>query len=214
MNWLRKHSIAPLGAFVLISVLPLGLSRPCAAQENAAAGVVSGQQEPPEIKEFQAIEDKWSEAVVKPDQYEMELLLSPYFVDITASGEVDTRNQLIAFLFDKSAPHPLSLEQKVASVREFGDTAVVSGTYILRRRVSGDTREERGIFTHVFEKTRAGWLCVNSQRTVVVDESTGKPKRSDTQKSNAELPFHIPLFHKGEQPATPPPAAVSPQPQQ
>jgi hypothetical protein len=197
MNLFRKCSVVPLGALVLFC----GLSTRCPAQESSAVGAASGPQEPPEIKEFQSIEDKWSEAAVKPDQYEMELLLSPYFVDITSSGEVDTRNQLIAFLFDKTVTHPLSMEQKVASVREFGDTAVVSGTYVVRTHVNGDPREERGIFTHVFEKTRAGWLCVNSQRTAVVEESATKSKKADTKKSDAELPFHIPFLHKGQQPA-------------
>jgi Domain of unknown function (DUF4440) len=198
MKWFSKSCA--------VGVAMCGLLVPAFAQEQAAVGLGSAGQQPPEIQTFQHLEDQWSEAEVKPDQYGMELLLSPYFVDISSAGEVETRNQLIAMLFDKDVPHLLSMEQKVASVRVFGDTAVVSGTYIFRLRVDDDPREERGIFTHVYEKTRAGWLCVNAQRTTVVDESLTKAKKpkAPKKKSTAELPFHIPLIHRGDQPAQQP----------
>jgi hypothetical protein len=52
--------------------------------------------------------------------------------------------------------------------------------------------DEKGVFTHVFERNRTGWLCINSQRTSVRSEAPGKQKKQ----SNAEMPFHIPLFSK------------------
>jgi len=52
--------------------------------------------------------------------------------------------------------------------------------------------DEKGVFTHVYERTRGGWLCINSQRTVLREDSNAKPKKQ----SNAEMPFHIPLFTK------------------
>jgi ketosteroid isomerase-like protein len=194
------------GKWCAVGVAMCGLLVPAFAQEQAAAGLGATGQQPPEIQSFQNLEDQWSEAEVKPDQYGMELLLSPYFVDISSAGEVQTRNQLIATMFEKGGPRLLSMEQKVASVRVFGDTAVVSGTYIVHVQVNYDPREERGIFTHVYERTRAGWLCVNSQRTMVADESLTKTKKpkAPKKKSTAELPFHIPLIHHGDQPAAQP----------
>ena len=167
-----------------------------------AESVTSGQPQPPEVKQFQALEDQWSTAVVKADQYQLEYLLSPVYVDISATGDVTTRNQQIASLFDKSGPQLLSMEQRVVSVRTFGDTALVSGTYIVRFRKDGNNREERGIFTHVYERARNHWACVNAQRTAVVDMTPGKPQKNQ-QKSDAQFPFHIPLFHKGAEPAQP-----------
>src|SRR5579875_1418868 len=78
-----------------------------------------------EIKEMQKLEDQWSEAVVKRDQYGLELLLSPLYVGISSNGEVTTRNQQIATLFQRSTD-PLSMEQRVVSVRMLGDVAVVN----------------------------------------------------------------------------------------
>ena len=167
-----------------------------------AQSVAPGQPQPAEVKEFQALEDQWSTAAVKADQYQLEFLLSPVYVDISASGDVTTRNQQIAALFDKGGPQLLSMEQKVVSVRTFGDTALVSGTYIVKLRQDGKAREERGIFTHVYERSRYHWACVNSQRTAVVDLTPGKAQKTQ-QKSDAQFPFHVPLFHKGADPAQP-----------
>ncbi len=125
----------------------------------------SSLHQPHGIKIFQAIEDKWSNAVVNPDQYTMDLLLDPSFVDITASGDVETRDEYIAFLFAKGGDQPYSMLQRVTSVREFGDTAVINGTYSIKVSVDGMPRKEQGVFTHVFEKTPAGWRCVNAQQT-------------------------------------------------
>jgi hypothetical protein len=41
---------------------------------------------------------------------------------------------------------------------------------------------------------RGGWVCINSQRTVVPQEANVKGKKP----SNAELPFHFPLFPRSE----------------
>jgi ketosteroid isomerase-like protein len=154
-------------------------------------------QQPPEVKEFQGLEDQWSNAVVKNDQYTMEFLLSPMYVDISSTGDVLTRNQLIAGLSDKGS-EPVSMLQRVVSVREFGDTAIVSGTYIVKYRANSGVKEERGIFTHVYNRSRMHWACVNAQRTAVVDLTAGKQKAS--KKSDAPEPFHIPLFYKGAEP--------------
>jgi ketosteroid isomerase-like protein len=179
----------------------------CAA--CGAPGVVRGQQaepvapgevqQPPAVKEFQTLEDQWSNAVVKNDQYTMEFLLSPMYVDISANGDVATRNQLIAGLYDKGA-EPVSLQQRVVSVREFGDTAIVSGTYIVKVRANGSTKEERGIFTHVYNRTQRHWACVNAQRTAVVEVAATKQKAAQ-KKSDADEPFHRPFFHKGAEPS-------------
>lgn len=179
-------------SFAVIALCVCAAGPLCAQQ---AESVTPGQPQPPEVKEFQGYEDQWSTAVVKADQYTMEYLLSPLYVDISASGDVTTRNQQIALLFQKGA-EPVSMEQKVVSVREFGDTAVVSGTYIFKFRMSGKDREERGIFTHIYEHAHNHWACVNAQRTAVVDLTPGKAQKAQ-ERSDAALPFHFPLFHKG-----------------
>lgn len=147
--------------------------------------------ESPEIREFQKIEDSWSDAVNQRDQYALELVLSPLFVDVSASGDITTRNQQLAQLItgeDKT----LHYAQRVITVRLLGDIAVANGTYVMHHKANSGQVDEKGVFTHVFERLRGGWVCINSQRTVLREETNGKQKKQST----AEFPFHIPLFTK------------------
>jgi ketosteroid isomerase-like protein len=156
-----------------------------------------------QLQVMQKLEDSWSTALAKRDQYGLELVLSPQFVNISATGEVRSRNQEIAYVLNKF-PDLISLEQTVVSVRTMGDVALVNGTYVLQRRVNGHPVEERGIFSHVFQRTRTNWQCINAQRTIVQEDAVAKTKTASAKTSNAELPFHIPLLHKGADPAPPP----------
>ena len=148
----------------------------------------------PEIRQFQKIEDSWSTAMNERDQYALELVLSPLFVDVSATGDITTRNQQLAQLItgeDKS----MHLEQRLITVRMLGDIAVANGTYVLHHKVGSAQEDQKGIFTHVFEKMRGGWVCVNSQRTVLREDA---PNAKGKKRSDAEMPFHIPLFSKGD----------------
>jgi ketosteroid isomerase-like protein len=170
---------------------------PCFALAQAPSNAAAPAQAPvtstasPEIAQFQKIEDAWDQAVNRRDQYSLENVLSPLFLDVSGSGDITTRNQQLAFIIateDKS----LHLEQKIITVRMLGDTAVANGTYVLHHRASSGEIDEKGVFTHVFERAHNGWLCINSQRTMLKED--GKSKK----KSNAELPFHIPIFGKSD----------------
>lgn len=157
---------------------------------NVAPGVTTTAS--PEVVQFQKIEDSWSDAVNRRDQYAMELVLSPLFVDVSAQGDVTTRNQDVVQVI-ANQDKALYLTQKVITVRLLGDIAVANGTYTLRHKVNSTEVDEKGVFTHVFERVRGGWLCINSQRTVLV-QGSAKPKKESTDES----PFHIPFFSKGD----------------
>jgi ketosteroid isomerase-like protein len=165
------------------------------APVTAAAQPAAASAESPAIHDFQKIEDAWDDAIDQRDQYALELVLSPLFMDVSASGDFTTRNQQLALLItgeDKT----LHLEQRVITVRMLGDITVANGTYVLRRKAGSAPVEEKGVFTHVFERARGGWLCINSQRTKLPTDTSAKAKKQ----TGAESPFHIPipLFGKSE----------------
>ncbi len=175
---------------VLLLPCTLLAQAPNPAQPPVQAPVTSTAS--PEVTQFQKIEDTWDDAVNRRDQYGLENVLSPLFLDVSGSGDITTRNQQLAFIIateDKS----LHLDQKVIAVRMLGDTAVANGTYVLHHRGTSGEVNEKGVFTHVFERAHSGWLCINSQRTVLREDG-GKSKKQ----SNAELPFHIPIFGKSD----------------
>jgi ketosteroid isomerase-like protein len=187
-----------LRRFVLFSAAILAIA-PVALLSQAT------KTDSPEKTELQAIETKWAEAVNLRDQYGLENVLSPVFVDISAAGEILTRDQMIAQMVSKGL-NIQKFEQKVITVRVIGQVAVVNGTYSFQKMVAGAPAEEKGIFTHVYERLRLGWACVNSQRTLIREDSLSKPK-APKKASNAEMPLHIPLLYKGGEAkpsATPP----------
>ena len=164
---------------------------PASSASSNQPAVTSTQS--PEIDQFQKIENNWSDSINRHDQYALELVLSPLFVDVAASGDITTRNQQLAQVItgeDKT----VYLTQKVITVRMLGDIAVANGTYTLHHKVNVAQVDEKGVFTHVFERLRGGWVCVNSQRTALREDANVKAKKS----SNTEMPFHIPLFSKGD----------------
>jgi ketosteroid isomerase-like protein len=188
----RMIRIAVCFSVVFLSISAMAQSSDGAATPTPVAVTTTAS---PEVFQFQKIEDSWSSAINLRDQYGLELVLSPLFVDVSASGDITTRNQQLANLIggeDKT----LHLDQKVITVRLLGDTAVANGTYVLHHRPAngGSPVDEKGVFTHVFEHSRGGWLCINSQRTSLRTEAPGKAKKQST----AELPFHIPIFSKSD----------------
>ncbi len=170
---------------------PLANSTPSTAPAAVQPGVMSTVS--PEIVQFQKIEDSWSDAVNRRDQYALELVLSPLFVDVSASGDVTTRNQQVVQVISAD-DKTVSLTQKVVTVRMLGDIAVANGTYTLHHKMNGTPVDEKGVFTHVFERVRNGWLCINSQRTVLRQDTSTKKGKPTT----ASEPFHFPLFSKGD----------------
>jgi len=186
----RKNLVVFVLAFLLScsAAVAQNLSSAPAAAQPAVTSAVS-----PEIVQFQKIENSWSDAINLRDQFALELVLSPLFVDVSASGDITTRNQQLAQLLageDKT----LHLDQRVITVRMLGDIAVANGTYVMHHKAGSAQVDEKGVFTHVFERARGGWLCINSQRTVLREDSNVKTKKP----SNAEMPFHIPLFGKSD----------------
>jgi hypothetical protein len=184
---------ACFAAFLLSCSTVLAQAPAPAASPRATSAATT--TDAPEIHEFQTIEDNWSNSINMRDQYGLELVLSPLFVDISATGDITTRNQQLAQVIS-GEDKTVHLEQRIITVRMLGDVAVANGTYVLHHKGASAPVDEKGIFTHVFQRLRNGWVCVNSQRTVLREDGPGVKTRKKT--SDGELPFHIPLFSKSD----------------
>jgi ketosteroid isomerase-like protein len=174
----RRLCLALSVAFLLFSGAP-----GCPAQPSH---VVQAPQ-PTDSNAFQQLENRWSQAIGKRDQYALELVLSPELVDVSATGDVTTRNQQMAMLFEKGG-EPLSLDQKVLNVRIYGDLAVVVGTYSELRRIHGKPVIRNGMFTHVYQNARGNWLCINAHRTATAEEALRKTHGANSKTSLSASP--------------------------
>jgi ketosteroid isomerase-like protein len=180
--------------FAAIAFAPIQLQAQSAADPDS-----------PEIAKVRTIESNWANALVKKDQYALDLALSPNYVDISATGEVTTKDQQIARLFSQNYPLT-AYNETITSIRVLGDTAIAQGTYTLRRKWGDAMQEDRGIFTHVYQRTRTSWQCINGQRTIV-REQVAAPRK--TEKAG-ELPFHIPFTGKKKEDDQPAVTVVQP----
>ena len=171
----RNLSIVPHILVVLFSSV---------SRTNAQQAAAHQASQLPDKQAFQRIEDRWSQAIAKRDQYALELVLSPELIDISAWGDQTTRNQQIAMLFEKDA-EPLSLDPRVTNVRKFGEVVVVIGSYDEQLRVNGKPVRQTGMFTHIYHNERGNWLCVNAQRTPDA-ESAPEKARGEAKHNHAE----------------------------
>lgn len=184
--------IAAVSAALLACPIAFAQYAPAAVSTTSAATSASS----PEISQFQAIEDKWSLAENKRDQFGLDLVLSPLLVNVSENGDITSHDQqIVQALTNQDKMYFLS--QKVITVRMLGDVAVVNGTYLLRHHVQEKLVTDKGVFTHVYQRQRGGWMCVNAQRTMV-SENLASGKGKDKKSSADNHPFHIPMFGKTE----------------
>jgi hypothetical protein len=165
---------------LLFSAVPL-----CPEQQTHAAQTSPLTDE----QEFQQVEDRWSAAINKRDQYVLELVLSPELIDISATGDVTTRNQQISMLFQKGT-EARSIDQRVVKVRVLGNITVVIGNYTEQLRANDKAVQQKGVFTHIYENVRGNWLCVNSHRTATEEPVRQKARGSKKQASLSSPPLH------------------------
>ena len=187
---------ALFATFAFVSLFS-GVAFAQTSTETPAPSTPITSAESPEIRELQKVEDSWTDAMNKRDQYGLELVLSPLFVNVSAAGDVTTRNQQVVALINQEDKTAIT-DAHVITVRVLGDVAVANGTYTYTHRLNGNTVAEKGIFTHVFQKQHGNWVCLNAQRTSLREEAPGKKTAKAKSKSDAELPFHIPLFSKSD----------------
>ena len=173
------------------------------------------------VAELQKVADRWDEAVYQHDQYALELVLAPQYIDISDTGNVTNRDQQISEMMMKDAPR-FQLSQKVISVRMVGDVAVVNGTY--DRLFQGSklsrtkSKTERGVFSQVYLRARNTWQCINSQRTIIQEpvlKGKKKSAKDTTEKPlNHDLGFHFPGIHHSSDSESSSGSSPTAQPQQ
>jgi Domain of unknown function (DUF4440) len=194
-----RHLILPGLVFGVI-LLTSSISRAQLPMDSSAQQSVAQMAQ--NVAELQKVADRWDEAVYQHDQYALELVLAPQFINISDTGDVTNRDQQISEMMMKDAPH-FQLTQKVVSVRLAGDIAVVNGTY--DRVFQGSklsrtkSKTESGVFSQVYVRARNTWECINSQRTIIQGTAVKGKKKSDkdaTEKPlNHDLGFHFPGIH-------------------
>ena len=188
----RFTHFAPLAAALALALTPLHLrAQPLASPSEMYAPVADVQSDDanPQVAELQKVSDMWDEAVHQRDSYGLDLVLSPQLVDVSSSGQVSSRDALVARVTQKNSP-VVSLDQTVASVRVIANIAIVNGTYALKFHNDQEGRklkDETGVYSQVFERLQNTWVCINSQRTALTAENAAPANKKNKSQAKSEM---------------------------
>jgi len=112
-----------------------------------------------------ALEHAWNQAEAFKDLKALDALFDNELVYVDFDGTLMTK---ATFLLRVKSAH---LEQVVTdsmTVQMFGDTAIVTGTYLSREFKDGRTLLRRGRFVDTWVYKDQAWLCVAAQATPIL----------------------------------------------
>lgn len=151
------------------------------------------------VQGFQNLENTWSQAVDHRDQYALELVLAPDFLNVGTDGEITTRNLQIARLLQKHDTLP-SLRRRVVDVRDYGDITIVVGTFIEESRDGKQILDHAGVFTHVYQQVHGKWRCVSAHWTALQAAPETRNRRSKKQDDIQPFDLRMPQAESGSPP--------------
>jgi uncharacterized protein (TIGR02246 family) len=111
------------------------------------------------------LERDWAAADLKRDTKVVEPFLADDFVS-TMDGKVSNKKQILAEM--KTDPAKIeSAENGDMRAMVFGDTAIVTGTYIEKSTTNGKDSSQQIRYTEVYAKRNGRWQCVTQYLTKV-----------------------------------------------
>ena len=112
-----------------------------------------------------ALENSWNQAELHNDAHAVDLLLADDFVMTVADGYTLDKTQMLASVRDTSY-RPDVLQSDNMEVRMYGNTAIVTGSYLEKGKDKGKPFERRGRFTDTWINLAGRWRCVASHFSV------------------------------------------------
>jgi ketosteroid isomerase-like protein len=112
-----------------------------------------------------ALENSWNQAELHNDAHAVDLLLADDFVMTVADGYTLNKAQMLTSVRDTSY-RPEVLQSDNMEVRMYGNTAIVTGSYLEKGKDKGKPFERRGRFTDTWMNLNGQWRCVASHFSV------------------------------------------------
>jgi ketosteroid isomerase-like protein len=112
-----------------------------------------------------ALENSWNQAELHNDAHAVDMLLADDFVMTVADGYTMDKAAMLASLRDTSYK-PDVLQSENMQVHMFGNTAIVTGSYLEKGKDKGKPFERRGRFTDTWVNLSGEWRCVASHFSV------------------------------------------------
>jgi ketosteroid isomerase-like protein len=131
----------------------LGLALPARAQDVGEAGVRS---------KILALEHAWNQAEAFGDLKALDAIFDNGLVYVDSDGTLLTKAE---FLSHVKAAHLQQETTQSMTVQVFGDTAIATGTYLVKEFKNGKYIQHRGRFVDVWVQKNQAWTCVAAEAT-------------------------------------------------
>jgi ketosteroid isomerase-like protein len=112
-----------------------------------------------------ALENSWNQAELHNDAHAVDLLLADDFVMTVADGYTMNKAAMLASVRDTSYK-PEVLQSENMEVHLYGNTAIVTGSYLEKGKDKGKSFDRRGRFTDTWVNLGGEWRCVASHFSV------------------------------------------------
>lgn len=124
-----------------------------------------------DAREVLDAENRFFGALLGSNRAALDAVLAPDFllIDVMTGSEIPRE-----FLVDAVAARQLvleTIERSDGRVRQYGDTAIVTGETRMRGRYSEQSFAAHSRYTHVYLKGASGWQLVTAQGTPIAPAS-------------------------------------------
>lgn len=112
-----------------------------------------------------ALEHAWNQAEVFNDLRALDSIFDSRLVYIDSDGTLMTKAE---FLSHVKSSHLQQVVTDSMSVQVFGDTAIVTGTYLAKEFKGGKNVQHRGRFIDAWVRKDQIWVCVAAEATPIL----------------------------------------------
>jgi len=112
-----------------------------------------------------ALEHAWNQAEAFNDLKALDAIFDNSLVYVDSDGTLMTKAE---FLSHVKAEHLQQAVTQSMAVEVFGDTAIVTGIYLVREFKNGKQITHRGRFVDTWVRRDKNWVCVAAQATPAV----------------------------------------------
>jgi ketosteroid isomerase-like protein len=112
-----------------------------------------------------ALEQLWNQAEGVNDLRALDTLFDNRLVYVEADGSLMTKAE---FLARAKSAHMEQVTTQAMTVQVFGETAIVTGTYLVKEFKEGKSVQRRGRFVDAWVRHGQAWVCVAAQATPIL----------------------------------------------
>jgi ketosteroid isomerase-like protein len=112
-----------------------------------------------------ALEHAWDQAEAFGDLKALDSIFDNGLVYVDSDGTLMTKAE---FLSHVRAAHLQQVITQSMTVQVFGDTAIATGTYVVKEFKNGKNVQHRGRFVDVWVRKNQAWACVAAEATPIL----------------------------------------------